>query len=253
MDRYEQLLYSADGPVARITLNRPTKLNAITQQLYNELRHALARANSNSTVKVVVLTGAGRAFCAGGDLSEVNALHKANRVLELAIVGDVSSAAFRQMENIDKPVISMVNGLAHAAGCVLVMLSDIVIASDRASFRLPEALRGMAEPYAAARLAALIGLARARYMILTCAEIDAATAETWGLVARVVPAEHLETETGRTVDLILETGESARSWNKAMVNRTLSPFEPRALRMTVSDTRTKAGTGIFARDVAHGP
>lgn len=246
MDRYDELTYAADGRAAWITLNRPQKLNAITQKLYAELRHALTRANTESAVDVVVLTGSGRAFCAGGDLTEVNALHSENRALELAVVGDNSSAAFRQIENIDKPVIAMVNGLAHAAGCALVMLSDIAIASERATFRFPEALRGMAEPYAAARLAALIGLARARYMILTCAEIDAATAAEWGLVARVVAADQLEAETRRTVDLVLQTGLQARTWNKAMLNRTLPPFEPRALRMTVSDPRTAAGTESFA-------
>ena len=247
MDHYEELTYSVRGRAARITLNRPRRLNAITQKLYGELRHALTRANADPAADVVVLTGEGRAFCAGGDLTEVNALHSENRTLDLALVGDNSSAAFRQIENIDKPVIAMVNGLAHAAGCALVTLCDIAIASERATFRFPEALRGMAEPYAAARLAALIGLARARYMILTCAEIDAATAAEWGLVARVAPADELEAEVGRTVDLILETGLHARTWNKAMMNRTLPPFEPRALRATVSDSRTASGTESFAQ------
>lgn len=247
MDRYEELTYAAQGRTARITLNRPRRLNAITQKLYGELRHALTRANTEPDVDVVVLTGEGRAFCAGGDLTEVNALHSGSRALDLALVGDNSSAAFRQIENIDKPVIAMVNGLAHAAGCALVALCDIAIASERATFRFPEALRGMAEPYAAARLAALIGLARARYMILTCAEIDAATAAEWGLVARVVPADQLEAEVGRTVDLILQTGLHARTWNKAMMNRTLPPFEPRALRATVSDPRTASGTESFSQ------
>jgi len=246
MDRYDELTYAVQGRAARITLNRPQRLNAINQKMYLELRHALTRANCEADAEVIVLTGEGRAFCAGGDLKEVNALHSGSRGLELALVGDNSSAAFRQIENIDKPVIAMVNGLAHAAGCVLVMLSDIAIASERASFRFPEALRGMAEPYAAARLGALIGMARARYMILTCAEIDAATAAEWGLVARVVPADELEAETARTVALVLETDSQARIWNKAMVNRTLPPFEPRALRATVSDPRTASGTQSFA-------
>ena len=245
MSLYDQLIYEERGKVARITLNRPAKLNAITQLLYNEIRHALSRANVAPEVEVVVITGAGRAFCAGGDLGEVNEMHKHQRVLDLAIVGDVSSASFRQLESIDKPIIAMVNGLAHAAGCVLVILSDIVIASEKASFRFPEALRGMAEPYAGTRLAALIGLARARYMILTCKEVDAKTAEDWGLIAKVVPHEELEAETQRTVDLILETGVNARIWNKAMINRLLPAWDPRALRTTVSDQRTESGTDRF--------
>jgi enoyl-CoA hydratase len=247
LEPYEQLIYAVDGSVARVTLNRPAKLNAITQQLYLEFRHAITRAECDKAIEVILLTGSGRAFCAGGDLAEVNALHKESRAVDLAIVGENSSAAFRQMENISKPIVAMVNGLAHAAGCVLVMLSDIVIASEQASFRFPEALRGMAEPYAAGRLASLVGLARARYMMLTCAEIDARTAEQWGLVARVVPHQALEAEAAATIELILQTGQEARAWNKTMVNRYLPSFEPRALRMTISDRRTETGTEAFAR------
>jgi enoyl-CoA hydratase/carnithine racemase len=247
MDSYEELTYAIEGRVAKIVLNRPNRLNAITQKLYLELRHGLARANVDSHAEVIVLTGAGRAFCAGGDLTEVNQLHSESRAVDLALVGENSSATFRQVENIDKPVIAAVNGLAHAAGCALVLMCDIAIAAEHATFRFPEALRGMAEPYAAARLGALVGLARARYMILTCAEIDAGTAAEWGLIARVVPAGELEAETKRTVDMILETGQHARTWNKAMMNRTLPSFEPRALRMTIADERTASGTESFAR------
>ena len=71
MDRYDELTYAVDGRVARITLNRPNKLNALTQKLYGELRHALTRANCEAAAEVVVLTGAGRAFCAGGDVGSM--------------------------------------------------------------------------------------------------------------------------------------------------------------------------------------
>jgi len=244
---YRELLYEADGAVARIVLNRPHKLNALSQRLYEELRHALVRADDDRAVEVIVLTGAGRAFCAGGDLTEVNAMHEEARSLDLALVGINSSATFRQMEATTKPIIALVNGLAHAAGLILVMQSDIAIASQNATFRLPEALRGMSDPYAAAHLGSLIGAARAKYMLLTCAEIDATRAEQWGLVCQVAPHDELEASGARAIRQILETGRSSRSWNKTLVNRTLPPFDGQALKATIQSTETMDGTQRFAQ------
>ena len=247
MQSYRELMYEVDARVARIVLDRPKKLNAVTQLLYEELRHAFMRADTDPAVDVVILTGAGRAFCSGGDLTEVNEMHQEGRELDLALVGVNSSATFRQMEAMEKPIVALVNGLAHAAGLILVLQSDIAIASEKARFRLPEALRGMAEPYAAAHLGAHIGFGRAKYMILTCAEIDAARAEAWGLVSRVVPHEELEAAGKEVVAQILETQPTARRWNKALMNRTLPPFDGQALRATIQSAETMDGTQSFRK------
>jgi enoyl-CoA hydratase/carnithine racemase len=246
-DTFDELIYERRGPVARITLNRPHKLNAITQKLYGELRRAIVKADIDPEVEVIVLTGAGRAFCAGGDLTEVNAMHDdPARQFDLAIAADNSTATFKQIEVVDKPVVAIVNGLAHAAGMVLAMQSDIVIASERASFRLPEALRGMSDVYAAGHLASFIGVARTKYMLMTCVEISAAEALSWGFIARVVPHDQLEAEAQKAVDLILATGTEARVWNKMLVNRGLPAFDNRGLRATIQSTQTKSGTQSFA-------
>ena len=247
MQQYRELTYEVDARVARIVLDRPRKLNAVTQLLYEELRHALVRADTDPAVEVIVLTGAGRAFCAGGDLTEVNEMHQGGRDLDLALVGINSSATFRQMESLEKPIVTLVNGLAHAAGLILVLQSDIAIASEKANFRLPEALRGMAEPYAAAHLAAHIGFARAKYMILTCAQIDAEQAADWGLVSKVVAHESLEAAGKEVIAQILETQPSARRWNKALMNRTLPPFDGQALRATIQSEETMDGTRSFKK------
>ena len=243
---YQELVYEIRGPVVRLTLNRPAKLNAITQRLYRELRHALMRAELDTAVEVIVLAGAGRAFCAGGDLTEVHTMHEAGDGIELAIAADNSSATFRQMENMQKPIVCIVNGLAHAAGFVLAMQADITIASERASFRLPEALRGMSDVYAACHLSSFIGVARTKYLLLTCDEISAREAFDWGFVARVVPHDSLEAESESVVRKILETQPAARGWNKLLVNRTLAPFDAHALKVTIGSGETMAGTQSFA-------
>ena len=243
---YQELVYEIKGPVARLTLNRPAKLNAITQRLYRELRHALMRAELDNAVEVIVLAGAGRAFCAGGDLAEVHTMHEAGGGIELAIAADNSSATFRQMENMHKPIVCIVNGLAHAAGFVLAMQADITIASERATFRLPEALRGMSDVYAACHLSAFIGVARTKYLLLTCDEISAREAFDWGFVARVVPHDSLEAETESVVRKILESQPAARGWNKRLVNRTLAPFDAHALKETIGSGETMTGTRSFA-------
>lgn len=243
---YQELVYETKGPVARLTLNRPAKLNAITQNLYRELRHAFIRAELDQAIEVVVLTGAGRAFCAGGDLTEVHSMHQAGDGIDLAIAADNSSATFRQMENMQKPIVCIVNGLAHAAGFVLAMQADIAIASDRAKFRLPEALRGMSDVYAACHLSAYIGVARTKYLLLTCDEITAQQAFDWGFVARVSPHDSIEAEADRVVQRILDTQPAARGWNKLLVNRTMMPFDGRALKETIASGDTMAGTQSFS-------
>lgn len=246
MDAYQELIYQKTGQAVWLTLNRPAKLNAVTQLLYRELRHALIRADQDKSVDLVVLTGVGRAFCSGGDLAEVHAMHAAGQSIELAAAADNSSATFRQMEIMDKPVICLVNGLAHAAGFVLAMQADITIASDKASFRLPEALRGMSDVYAACHLSSYIGVAKTKYLLLTCKEISAKDACDWGFIARVVPHAELEAAGEEAVQQILETQPSARSWNKLLVNRTMPPFDGRALKETIVSGETMTGTERFS-------
>lgn len=243
---YEQLLYEKSGPVIRLTLNRPAKLNAVTQLMYRELRHALIRADQDKGTEVVVLTGAGRAFCAGGDLTEVHAMHKSGQDIELAAAADNSSATFRQLENMEKPIVCLVNGLAHAAGFVLAMQADVTIASEKASFRLPEALRGMSDVYAACHLSSYIGVAKTKYLLLTCKEISAREACDWGFIARVAPHNELEAAAAEVVQEILHTQPAARSWNKLLVNRTMPPFDGRALKETITSGETMTGTKSFA-------
>ena len=244
---FEHLVCERRNRSVWFTLSRPGKLNALTQALYADLRSALVQADLDQTTEVVVLTGAGRAFSAGGDLAEVQGMHQRGDGVELAAAVDNSTATLRQMETMATPIVCAVNGLAHAAGFLLAMQADIAIASDRATFRLPEALRGMSDVYAACHLSAYIGVARTKYLLMTCQEITARQACDWGLIARVVPHDELVSATEETVRQILDTKPGARGWNKALINAAaLPPFDGRALKATIASEETRAGTLSFA-------
>jgi enoyl-CoA hydratase/carnithine racemase len=241
-----RLLYEVRGPIARITINRPGKLNALTQQMYTDLRSAISRAEADDSVEVIQLTGTGRAFCVGGDLAEMSGFHDDERRGALIAAADNAAATFARMETADKPIVVIVNGLAHAGGLILTVQADIAIASHEAVFRLPEALRGIVDPFVAPRLARHIGVARTKYLYLTCAELGAQQAEQWGLVAMAVPHDVLDDHVQAATDLILKTHREARRWNKRMIQRTLPPADPYVLRDLHLHAEVAAGTRAFA-------
>lgn len=244
---FEHLICEQRGGSLWLTLNRPAKLNALTRALYTDIRTALVLADAEDATELVVLTGAGRAFCAGGDLAEVHGMNERADHVELSAAVDNSTATMRQMEIMAKPIVCAVNGLAHAAGFLLTMQADITIASERATFRLPEALRGLSDVYAACHLAAYIGVARTKYLLMTCKEITAREAFNWGLIARVVPHEDLLPATEEAVQQILATQPGARAWNKSLINAAaLPPFDGRALKETIASGEARAGTLAFA-------
>ncbi|HEY4607395.1 MAG TPA: enoyl-CoA hydratase/isomerase family protein, partial [Acidimicrobiia bacterium] len=174
------------GPVRRILLNRPDKLNALDSSLVESLSAALADSADDPSVRVLVIGGAGRSFCAGYDLSEEAEAGGATPLEGLQHSLD------RLLEVFDhpKPVIAQVQGHCLAGGCDLMMMCDLAVASDDAVFGQPEIRFG--STVVAHALPWLVGARRAKEMILTGGEIDAIEAERIGLVNRVVPRERLE-------------------------------------------------------------
>src|ERR1700733_2531489 len=140
---YEQLNYVREGKVARVTLNRPDVLNALSIELYTELGDALIEANADSQVQVVIITGSGTAFSTGGDLKQGD---KVNRD-DPARFAQASNRMLKGIISSDKVVIARVNGITQAGGLLIVAAADIAVASDRATFKCPEALVGLWEPY----------------------------------------------------------------------------------------------------------
>jgi enoyl-CoA hydratase/carnithine racemase len=202
---YRNLLVAADGAAARITLNRPEKRNALSLELMGELIGALREASAQAAVRVVVIEGAGPAFSAGHDLSEMIGRDEAfyNELF------GVCTAMMETIHELPQPVIAKVHGIATAAGCQLVAACDLAIAADGTRFATPGVKIGLFCSTPMVPVSRAVGRKRAMQLLLTGEPIDAATALEWGLLNRVVAAEELEPAVLELVEAI--TRSSSRT------------------------------------------
>jgi enoyl-CoA hydratase len=190
-DEFETLLYKVEAGVATVTLNRPERMNAINARLKAELAHLFFEViEPDNEVRVVVLIGAGKAFCAGADIKE-----RARQTLngaELYQEQKKTLQLFRRIEQFSRPVIAAVNGVALGGGCEIALLCDLRIASVTARFGLPEVKLGTIPLGGGTqRLARLLGEAKAKELIFTGDFIDAPEAYRLGLVNRLVATDNL--------------------------------------------------------------
>lgn len=188
----EYVLYSLEGSVATITLNRPALRNALNYETVRQLTEALARAAADEAVRAVVLTGAGQAFCSGGELKELAEMHKLTPLGIKETIYGAFQQIVRLLRTMDKPAIAAINGDAVGAGFDLALACDIRIASDRARFseyfvRIAT-IPGMCGMYMLPRI---VGLGKAMELALTGDFLEAQEAERIGLVNKVVPHEEL--------------------------------------------------------------
>jgi enoyl-CoA hydratase/carnithine racemase len=179
---YRTLLVERSGQVARIVLNRPEVLNAINRQMADDIDAALTELEGDDEVRVIVVTGAGRAFSAGRDAKEIGApSHRS------------AADLWDRFEQLDKPVIGAINGLCYTGALSMVLAFDLIVASESAVFADTHARFGMLHGGGATqRLRALVGPLRAREIIFSSVPIDAAEAGRIGLVNRVVAAADLD-------------------------------------------------------------
>src|SRR5438045_5102449 len=180
----------ADG-VLRLTLNRPAQRNALSIGLMTALGEALDRAAADKQCRVVVIAGAGPAFCAGHDLRELRALDSDHRRETYQRIFGQCSALMQQIVRLPKPVIAEVHGIATAAGCQLVATCDLAVAAAEARFATPGVNIGLFCSTPMVALSRAIGRKPAMEMLLTGELIDAASACSLGLVNRVVPRDGL--------------------------------------------------------------
>ncbi|MBK9033206.1 MAG: enoyl-CoA hydratase/isomerase family protein [Myxococcales bacterium] len=193
MTSYTSLLV-VSGAVARVTLNRPDKRNPIGPATCGELVHALTALRDDPAVRAIVLTGAGSAFSAGGDLAAMGG-GGADGVPPASLVD-----LFTTMHALGKPIIAMVNGHALAGGLGLMVACDLAIAADTATFGTTEIQVGLWPMMITAELVRNVGRKRTLEMMLTGLRLDAAEALAIGLINRVVPAAELEAETAKLAD-----------------------------------------------------
>jgi 2-(1,2-epoxy-1,2-dihydrophenyl)acetyl-CoA isomerase len=181
------LLFTTAGGIARITLNRPQKLNAFTVPMHLALMDALRRAATEPELRVVLLTGAGKAFCAGQDLGERDVEGTAELDLG-ANIETYYNPLVRQIINMPVPVVCAVNGVAAGAGANIALLCDLVVAKSSASFIQSFARIGLVPDSGGTwALPRLVGHARAMALALTGEPLDAVTAAAWGLIWKAVP------------------------------------------------------------------
>ena len=177
-----------DGGILTIALNRPEKLNALSTDVLHALSELFISAKENTHVKGVLLTGKGKAFCAGADISRL-AECDADSGYKFACFGQ---DVFRQLETMGKPSLAAINGYAFGGGCELAMAATLRIAATTAQFGQPEVKLGVIPGYGGTqRLARLVGKGRALDLCLTGRFIDAQTALSWGLVSEVVDVDAL--------------------------------------------------------------
>lgn len=207
---YENILISIEEKIATITINRPTKLNALNKKTINDLQKAFKLLAKNNDVRVIVLTGSGeKAFVAGADISEF-----ANYTIEegTALAAEGQEKLFDFIENLKKPVIAAVNGFALGGGLELAMACHFRIASDNAKMGLPEVSLGLIPGYGGTqRLPQLIGKGRAMEMIMTAGMLNAEEAKQYGLVNHVVPQAELITYCNGIAEKIIKNAPIAIS------------------------------------------
>jgi len=202
-----------EGAIAWCVIDRPAARNALTPAMYYGLKRAVHLVNTDPDLAALIITGVGDTFAPGGDLggrSEPGESAPPDLGHELL--------PFLAIRDSRAPVIAAVNGICQAGGLLIAMLADIAVVSDRATFRVPELLRGIPDATYAAVLPAHVGIAVARDLLLSARPFDAHEAQRLGVISRVVPHEELADAARRAAGQILRTAPGARAQVKRMLN-----------------------------------
>ena len=235
------LRFERHGPLAHVVVDRPEARNALTPAMYFGIRYAVDHVNRDSDLAGLLITGTGDVFMPGGDLGGANE----DGWADLPTLLGMDNTPFDAVRRSVKPVVTAVNGLAQGGGLMISLLSDVAVASDRATFRAPELLRGIGDTNYAQVLPRQIGPARARDMLLTGRVVTAAEAEAWGLVARVVPHEQLLDEAGAALEACCRTAPSARFDVKRTLHEYYGHYDRMAMDASISGDEMVEGFRAF--------
>jgi enoyl-CoA hydratase len=207
------LRFEREGPIAWCVIDRPEARNALTPAMYFGIKRAVHLVNQDPELAALIITGTGDVFAPGGDLG-------GRREPDDEPTPDIGSdiLPFLTIRDSRAPVVAAVNGICQAGGLLIAMMADICVASDRATFRVPELLRGIPDATYAAVLPAHVGVAVARDLLLSARRFDAAEAQRLGVITRVVPHEELRQSALEAVREILLTPPMARMHVKRMLN-----------------------------------
>jgi len=249
---YETIVISTQGPDSRqvgiVTLNRPKQLNALNNQLMDELGAALKAFDADDSIGCIILTGSEKAFAAGADIGAM-----ATYTFADVYNGDYITRNWEQIRSIRKPVIAAVSGFALGGGCELAMMCDFIIAADNAKFGQPEIKLGVIPGAGGTqRLPRAVGKAKAMDLALTGRMMDATEAERAGLVSRVVPLDKLMDEALGAALMICGYGQPSVFAAKEAINRAFESglsdgvmFERRLFHALFATEDQKEGMDAF--------
>lgn len=245
---YKNILVEMHGKVGLIQLNRPKALNALNDQMMDELGDALSKFDEDENVGCIILTGSDKAFAAGADIGAMSSYTYMD-----AYKGNYITRNWEQIRQIRKPVIAAVAGYALGGGCELAMMCDFIIAADTAKFGQPEIKLGtMPGAGGTQRLPRAVSKSKAMDMCLTARMMDAAEAERAGLVSRIVAADKLMAETLAAATVIASMSLPIAMMIKESVNRAYESsladgiqYERRMFHSTFATSDQKEGMTAF--------
>ena len=250
MTEYETITLEQSGPITRITLNRPDAANGMNHTMTRELADAAKRCDTDAT-KVVVLTGSGRFFCAGGDLKSF--ANAPNRGQHIKGVADDLHRAISTFARMDAVLITTVNGTAAGAGFSIAVTGDIVLAAESATFTMTYTRVGLSPDGSSSYfLPRLIGITKTKELMLTNRTLSAQEASQWGLVTEVLPDDQLAARADELADQMASTASGSNGAIKALMLSTFSSglevqmeFESRVIADRAESADGREGVDAF--------
>ena len=219
---YEHIILERKENVATLTLNRPEKLNAINEKMIEELGSVMTKVSQDRNVRVLVITGAGRAFCSGADVGDM-AKAAAGATMEIRHWTQMAHRVILAITDLERPVIAKVNGVAVGIGCSLALSADMIISSENAQFSLIFSQIGLIPDGGSLfHLPRLVGPCKAKELIFTARKVNAKEAERIGLINKAVPAEKLDNEISMLTRQLAEGPTTAFGMAKKIMNKGLS-------------------------------
>jgi enoyl-CoA hydratase len=246
---YKNIIVETAEKIGIVKFNRPDVLNAVNIETILELEKALHEFNKNKDVFVIIITGEGKSFVSGSDISKLAEMDS----LKAREYSQIGQRVLSFIENMEKPVIAAVNGYALGSGCEIAMACDIRIASDKAKFGQPEVKLGLIPGHAGTqRLARIVGIGKAKELIFTGDIIDVQEALRIGLVNKIVAPDGLLNEAKALANKIIEMGPTAVRFAKTVINRgfdsnltTANSYETEAFSILFSTVEAKEGMKAF--------
>jgi 2-(1,2-epoxy-1,2-dihydrophenyl)acetyl-CoA isomerase len=247
---YETITLEQSGPIARITLNRPDAANGMNHTMTRELAHAAKRCDTDAT-KVVLLTGSGRFFCAGGDLKSF--ANAPNRGQHIKGVADDLHRAISTFARMDAVLITAVNGTAAGAGFSIAVTGDIVLAAESATFTMAYTRVGLSPDGSSSYfLPRLIGITKTKELMLTNRTLSAQEASQWGLVTEVLPDDQVAARADELATQMASTASGSNGAIKALMLSTFSSgleeqmeFESRVIAERAESADGREGVDAF--------